>query len=756
MRLTRLQEIPKTTLVIIMLLGVALVGGIYIGADIAVADDDDPLFPATYYGNVTVAETADAPSQPVTVEAVIDGEVRGSIDVETELPFNLGGPNISDEKLEVPPPEDQEADVEFRIGDTIIGTSEWEPGTQEINFEVSEETVSSNFELDITEINSPVDAGDDVELAVAVTNTGGVEGTETVTFEFGDTDDSEEVTLAPGETDTLSFSAGTARSDRGTITAAVSSGDDTVTTSVEIQAAFFDIAIENTTTPVTAGEPLEVDVLVTNTGDTEGTSSVELQDIAGEPVDSVSTTLAPDESESLTLSWNTTITDVGSGTISVTSADEMRSTPVEIELADDIPELPGESAEPDPDGTVDPSDIADISQTATAVYAERQTIRTDAETNSSQVRFTQAAPVSAVGWNTANVSGEAGVIGFETPPETLRPLPGDVISMAQIIAPESSSDQPAVIESQIDRAQLTSLDIDDLDDIQLYRYDAAAGTWKMSDTSIAEVTETTVTVRAQTPGLSFVAMSAVAPPEAVIEPDSQLTAADESIAFSATNSTVQYGEITTYRWQMADTEMSGETVEYTFPEPGNTTVELTVETAGGLVDNASADVSVVEPFTPAVTVDAPETGTLGETTTLTARLSNTGELAGTAPFTVIANDETIINDTRTVAPNETIEEQLEIQIPSDAAQFTVEISYGSQTTAHDIEISDRQSENGENGTTDSDEGQPENGENDTTDNVEEPTDESNEGISPGTLTIIIAVLLGVAIVGALVVRRRTQ
>lgn len=107
------------------------------------ADDDGelPPIPASYYGSVRIDDSP-APSG-VTVEAEIDGEVRGSIPVSDDGTF--GGPTAADEKLVVEGTGDDEgAEVQFFVeGENIDRTEadqtvEWESQANErINLTVS-------------------------------------------------------------------------------------------------------------------------------------------------------------------------------------------------------------------------------------------------------------------------------------------------------------------------------------------------------------------------------------------------------------------------------------------------------------------------------------------------------------------------------------------------------------------------------------------------------------------------------------------
>jgi PGF-pre-PGF domain-containing protein len=113
---------------------VALAGLVASGAAVGgvAGQDGPPSTPAAYYGQVTV--TDGELSDPVTVEAVVDGEVRDSI--ETDADGSFGGSGAFDEKLTVDGPADE---VTFRVAGTAAGTATWESGAnEEVALELAE------------------------------------------------------------------------------------------------------------------------------------------------------------------------------------------------------------------------------------------------------------------------------------------------------------------------------------------------------------------------------------------------------------------------------------------------------------------------------------------------------------------------------------------------------------------------------------------------------------------------------------------
>ncbi|TXD35653.1 hypothetical protein FRC98_15720 [Lujinxingia vulgaris] len=140
----------------------------------------------------------------------------------------------------------------------------------------------ASFSLELDEASSTlsVDEGQAVEVAFTVENTGNADGTATVTLTLGEFTDTAEIAVAAGSAEGGSFTWMTAEGDAGTYSAEVVLGETTVTADVVVagapiideEGAFFELSIvtEASTLTVVEGESLEVVVLGTNTGTTEG------------------------------------------------------------------------------------------------------------------------------------------------------------------------------------------------------------------------------------------------------------------------------------------------------------------------------------------------------------------------------------------------------------------------------------------------------------------------------------------------------
>ena len=593
---------------VVVLAAVMVVAAIAMGAAApAVAQDDEvPALPAVYHGELTVADGE--LDEPVLVEAVADGEVQDSM--LTDEDGAIGGPTIADDKLEVQQPDD--GVVEFHVagepvtileldGQTVNEESiDWAEATQEIELEVDAEQLEPDIDVSIDDTNSPVQTGADLTVDVTLSNLGASEVTEEVTLESfdGEVVDTETVTLDVEESATETLTWSTDEGDAGDGTVTVNATDNSDTAAVEIADPDVDVSIDDTNSPVDAGEELSVDVTASNLGDTAVTEEVVLESFDGEVVDTATVTLDPDESVTETVIWETTEDDAGDGTITVNTT--AHSDTVSVDIG------PGDITDPDPGGVGgqpsmgddDGTDAEDGDDDETPalddgiIHTETQQIATSEEFDIAQVRFTEGAGVASITWDTAEIPTEAvGVETYEQTPAAVDPIPGAMISISELTLPATASDTPATIELRADRERLAAADAD-VADLRVVRF--TDGSWEPLETTVSDETDDAVMLEAETPGFSFVAVQATSEPTATIDAPDTVTQGEE-VTLSGADSSTQYGEITAYDWTVDGASATGETVAETFDESGDVTVELTVTNDAGETDTATAEVSVAEP-----------------------------------------------------------------------------------------------------------------------------------------------------------------
>lgn len=97
----------------IVLISLIIASGLLIGSvGVSAQSSDAPAVPASYYGELTI--NGDPAPEGATIEATIDGEIRGSISVEETGEY--GGPTGSDRKLTVEGTVDDEGkDIVFYV-----------------------------------------------------------------------------------------------------------------------------------------------------------------------------------------------------------------------------------------------------------------------------------------------------------------------------------------------------------------------------------------------------------------------------------------------------------------------------------------------------------------------------------------------------------------------------------------------------------------------------------------------------------------
>jgi phage tail-like protein len=163
------------------------------------------------------------------------------------------------------------------------------------------------FEVTVQTTNGPVQAGNSFEVTVSVDNTANMSDTQDVILNVGGTQrDVVTVDLGANSGKTVTLVWNTGVGDAGVYEFAVSSNDTTDTGDVTVEEApqvSFDVTIDWTNGPVTAGEPLCVDCTATNTGSEAGERTVAVG--LGSQVDPKKKTklaLAPGESGTVHLS----------------------------------------------------------------------------------------------------------------------------------------------------------------------------------------------------------------------------------------------------------------------------------------------------------------------------------------------------------------------------------------------------------------------------------------------------------------------
>jgi len=387
----------------------------------------------------------------------------------------------------------------------------------------------------------------------------------------------------------------------------------------EVEAEFNVTDVESNT-PVDGGETVTVDATVRNDGVLPETQDITLVNAGGETLNTTAVSLGYNESTAVSFTRTTELNTSINETFTVESAD--RTVPINITVErvtpPDIapePESPaagggGSSGGGGGGGGASPStetETATEDTTATngtpaetngidtpagveAVTAEQQTVVSDEGFGLSQVRFSEASRIISITWDTVEVAGDVSAVTLNTTAPETGPAPGALVSVSQVTAPANVTDTPATIQL---RASTTRIDEVGATAENLHVYRFTDGEWQQLDTTIIEESAESVTLQAETPGLSYFAVSATGTPTAAIDAPTEVTAG-ETAMFNATNSTTQYGDVVAYEWAINDETYDTESVNATFEQAGNVTVELTVENDAGETNTTTETLTVTE------------------------------------------------------------------------------------------------------------------------------------------------------------------
>lgn len=195
------------------------------------------------------------------------------------------------------------------------------------------------FDIEITGANETVTEGDILRVEATVTNTGNAEDSQQIHLKNGDSEIVDSVagppvTLTPGESQAVTLSWETANGDTSMQNVSVQSNTDKARQAVDIQpGAFYDISIEETDAPVTAGESMNVVVNTTNVGNASGMTGVSIG-IELSVENRTIVQLQPGETEQVTLSWDSTEADIGERILTATTVGAREQAIVMVERTD--------------------------------------------------------------------------------------------------------------------------------------------------------------------------------------------------------------------------------------------------------------------------------------------------------------------------------------------------------------------------------------------------------------------------------------
>jgi len=367
----------------------------------------------------------------------------------------------------------------------------------------------------------------------------------------------------------------------------------------------FTVAVTDAPETVEAGSEMTVDAAVENIGPVEGTAEVELLDEDETVVDTATPTVGIEETADTSLTWTPEETADGNETLTVQVGNSTDTVTVEVEALR-TPEIAPDPGDGDDNGGQAPAPVSppdETDETETEVdedgsITETQPIFNSEDFGLSQVRFSENTHVVAITWDRDDINGTVETTAFDEPPNETTPVPGGIGVVSEVIVADGLADESAIVEQRVATEQVDQIGAD-ATELQGFRFTESG--WEQVPTQVGDQTDDEIIVETDVPGFSYLAVSAVGTPEAVIETETGSLSVGDELQLSASESSDPYGEIVSYEWTVNGESLSGETVETTIEDEGEVEIELTVENAAGNTDTATQTITA-EDTVPGFTV----------------------------------------------------------------------------------------------------------------------------------------------------------
>jgi len=520
------------------------------------------------------------------VEATIENE--GNVTDRQNIELVDDGDELDTTVLNLSGGENESVTLSYEPTSSDVASGNLDLEVQSLDDEDDARNVSvvdpAEFEVEITDADTDVPLGEDLDVDVNVTNVGGIGADATVElldFDGNEVVD-EDVTIGDGDDVQETLTWETDETGTGDITVNVTDDEgvveDTDTEEVTVEdAALDDVTLElddttldvgdDTTATVTAAFTDGSEIDVTTEGDTEIESDDE--DVASVNGD--------------------TITAEGDGTATITAEHEANG-----ETESDTVELTVEEDDPAPTGVgtgaapiIPDDDVDDIDDLdPDAVESESVTPELDPETDRQVATFEEVETVSEISFETADDLDEVTVGDLDPETEEVTP-PGASATLTQILVSDEATDTAATVEFRVSAERLDAIDAD-ADDLTAFR--AGDEQWEALETTVEETDDGAV-VSAETPGFSVFAVSATSEPDAEATATPETAEEGEEITLDGSESSDRYGDIIAYEWEINGETADGETATVTL-DPGDYTVELTVTNDAGETNTDTVDVTV--------------------------------------------------------------------------------------------------------------------------------------------------------------------
>mgnify|MGYP006274986137 CR=1 FL=1 len=269
--------------------------------------------------------TVEPGADPVDISVDVDntGDIDGTQDIVLTI-TNASGTTVVQETKSQYVPQGFSGSVTF--SDVAVG--DLEPGDYDVTVASDDDETTgtlavqqpASFDVTINDADSSLDvvAGDDAVVNATITNTGDQQAEQTVSLDVGGAnEDSQQVDLAGGESQTVEFTFATEAGDDGA-NVTVSSADDSAQTTLNVdEPANYEITIDSVTEPVTESDEITVEYTVENTGDVEGSPTI-LFDVNETQEDSTSLIIGGNDSSSGLFTYTTETGDSPNVTVTLT------------------------------------------------------------------------------------------------------------------------------------------------------------------------------------------------------------------------------------------------------------------------------------------------------------------------------------------------------------------------------------------------------------------------------------------------------
>jgi hypothetical protein len=253
-------------------------------------------------------------------------------------------------------PGEYKVEADFKGGEDSAGVTVKEKVTEDVGLELRPE--EAYFVVLVDGTNSPVTAGENVQVDATITNAGSESGTQVVGLGTQDTgagefEDVERVrNLGIGSSVTVSLSMSTSLDERGNYTAEVISDNDAEEVEFFVERADIDVYITGKNSPVTEGETVTVDAEVSGDNGVSGSVTVtaEMDDVGSE---TETFSISDGDGESGSFGIPTEVGDSGEYTVNLSfggSVADSTDVDVEEDSQENGPETNGSDAGDGSDG----------------------------------------------------------------------------------------------------------------------------------------------------------------------------------------------------------------------------------------------------------------------------------------------------------------------------------------------------------------------------------------------------------------------